>query len=423
MYTFVRALAVEFGSNMRWKEVDISTTPASALLTQYRQVFVVLNNAAVMGEMTLNLEDISGDLQKVPGTISDYLTAIGNKALPTTMGEPQITRFHATFGDVLHAGFTFDSTDMAVGDASGLPQESRPDVVIKAIDSSDGYDYVHLRNRVLACVNGFYHWTAADNRGYYVVGGNKTRLKSGNNYVGMLSFGSWGDLEMYQIDATMLGFEIDDTTGLVSRVHLKFMNCDLCQKTPILFLGGYMLLPDNDNLLLTNSNILTFKTHKYPFIERYFESKDNLDFSAFDLQHNNNEDDWIMPSKFQTQAFLTGYFTMSQSFLVLVDSQNLLVDRQDVETQSVPHTFISYERPRWPLVTSEGKHEVYWTIEEAGQWVLRCNDSYRRNYMFHTSSIKDRVAIDAAQFMGDAGYYGGAYLLKITDERIQIVTS
>lgn len=425
MYTFVRALAVEPGTNKRWLTVDISTTPTSTLLTKYRQIYVVLTDGITDTELTLDLENVAAGIQANVGTISDYLTANGNKTLPTVVGSPVIVRNNAVFSDLWEADFWADSIDYMVGAGVELTQEQKPHVVVKPDNAGDqvGFDYISMRSKILPNVNGFYHNSAADSKGYYVIDGNKSRMKSGSNQLGLLSFGTFGTFDIHAITADMLSFDLNPDTGLVDKVYVKFNDCDLCVKTPILILGGYMLLPDNDQVLLTNTNVLAFKTFKYPFLERYFESEPYLDFSAFNIQHQTDNPNWVLADQFKSQAYLTNYFTMSQSFMVLLDTATLVIEKTYPEKQTVPHTFMSWEEPKWPLVTGEGKHEVYWSQYEAGGWMLRCHDTFKRNYLFNTVGSGDRAAVDNQMWMGKAGTYGDAMFVKLIEEEIQIIVA
>lgn len=423
MYTFIRAIAVASGPNQRWKEVDISQASTSTLFTQYREIYAVVSHPLVQNEMTINLADIAADLQANAGTISDYLRSIGDKNLPTVAGEPVIVRNNAIFCDAFEAGFSVQSVDYTVGDGVVLPEELKPHLVVTTKDDPDDYDYLTFRKKVLANVNGFYHRTAANSKGYYVIDGNKARLKSSHNFIGLLSFATFGEMDLVDIAEDHLSFETNADTGLVDRVRLKFDDQDLVNKTPILFLGGYMVLIDGDTLLQTNTNVLSFKTLKYPFYERYFESVKELDFSAFDPVHIPSNPDWVELNAFRREAYLRKYFTMNQSFLVLVDTQTLVTDRLYPETQSVPHTFLFGSEPKWPLVVAAGKHEVYWKQQESGVWIITGHDTFKPHYMAQTTPSSELVAIDNVLFMANAGRYGDGYFLKLIDEEIQIKTA
>lgn len=422
MYTYRRAIAIRFGVNERWRDVDISSQLTSTLFTTYREIYVVLNHNAVQEELTLNLDDVAADMQLYGGTISDYLSSIGNKSLPTKIGVPTIKRNNAVFSDAFASGFIVDAIDYMRADNENIPAADKPHLVVKPANPVDreDYDYLLLRQKVLANVNGFYHRTAADSKGYYILDGNKSLLKSGRNQVGLYSFGTFTPLEIRDIEDDMLSLEIDPLTNMVAKVHIRFTDCNLCEKTPILFLGGYMVMIDQKYLFLTNTNILTLKVSQYPFLERYFESEPYLDFGQFNIPNPTTNDDWVQESMFLREDYIRNYLTMRQSFLVMVDAQRLITEFTYPQKQTVPHNFISYEEPKWPLVTGRGKHEVFWKQYEDGVWSLNCSDTYQRNYIYQTTSKADRNGVDRGLKMHMAGQYGSARFLKLMQEEIVI---
>ncbi len=423
MYTFVRALAVEPGTNKRWNQVDISKTQTSTLFTTYRQIYAVLTHPLVQEKMTLDLATIAEELQVFSGTISDYLSSIGGKTLETVLGEPAIIRNNAVFSDAYQAGYDVQSIDYTVGEGVEVPEDRKDHLAVYVPNDPDDYDYLTFRKKVVANVNGFYHRSAADSRGYYIVDGNKTRRKSNQGTVGLLSFATFGEIDIEEITEDHLDFEVNPATNLVEMIYLKFNEADLVGKTPILFLGGYMVMVDSDTLFLVNDDVLAFKTLKYPFHERYFESMKHLDFTGFDPIHTADNPTYVSIDALKSEAFLRKYFTMNQSFLILVDTKNLVLGKSYPEVQTVPHTFLSWEEPKWPLVVGEGKHEVYWKQYEAGCWILRCVDTYRRNYIFQTTSTGSIVALDDQLYLGNAGHSGDGYMLKLIDEEIKILTT
>lgn len=420
MYTFNRAIAIELGTNKRWKEVNISTVPTSTLFSKYKQVYVVLTHTTILGELTLDLEDIASDIQANTGTISEYLTRNGNNSLPAIIGSPVIISNQAVFSDALKAGFHVDTIDFNVPDQTDVPQDMRPHLVVRPEKEPFGYDYLTFRKRVLANVNGFYHNTAANSNGYYIVDGNKSHLKSGMNYVGLLSFGTMGDLDIHQITEDMLSFVKSPDGDFVDKVYIKFDGCDVCEKMPILILGGYLIPVDNKDVFAVNSKLLSINVQNYPFAERYFESSKYLDFDSFNLTHSGDNDDLMLYSGFRRESYLRKYFTMTQTFLVLVGAKNIVVERAYPECQTVPHSYISYVDPKWPLVVGEGKHEVYWTRKEKGQWMIRGHDAYRYNYMFRTVPSEKLGYMDNIVFPGKAGVYSPAYFLKMISEKVVI---
>ena len=420
MYTFIRAIAVLNGHNQRWKEVDISATPANLLFIKYRQIYAVLSHTTIVGELTLELSKISPQLQLYQGTISDYLSSIGNAALPTVPGSPVIVRNTAVFSDAYEADYDVVPADYMLGEGVEVPEEDKPHLLITRNADAQPVDYRQFQKRVLANVNGFYHSSTADSRGFYVQRGHDTIMRSGKPHVGLLSFATLGDLEYLSLESPDMQFDLRPGTDEVERIYLKFDKDAFKDKTPLLVLGGYMVTVDGDTLQNNVEGVLTFKTRKYPMIERFFESRSALDYSDFPIRRDAENPDWFEVASFKTEAFWRRLFTANYSYVLLINSADVAFEKIYPEVQTVPHTYMSYQYPKWPLVVCEGKHEIYWNQYEDKSWVLTCGDAYKRKYIFQTSGGRQLVAVDPALVLADAGRYSPAYFLKITSEKIEI---
>ena len=423
MYTFIRAIAVKHGYNQRWEDVDISAIPTNILFIKYRQIYAVLTQSTIIGDLTLDLQSIAPQLQSNTGTISDYLSSIGNTALATTAGTPVIVRNQVVFSDAVQADYDIAPADYNLGEGDETPDDFLDHLRITRQTDGEPIDWLAFRQVVIPSINGFYHSMSADSRGYYIQNGNKSVRKSGRRHIGLTSFGTIGPLEYISLLEPELIFDFRPNTQEVDRVTLVFQKDAFKDKTPFLVLGGYMVLVDGDTLSAPTDNVLVFKTRKYPTLERYFESRDTLDYDAFPIVKDPNNPGWVLASSFRTEAYWRSLFTMNQSFVARIPSTKLIVERVYPELQTVPNTFMSYERPKWPLVVCEGKHEVYWSQYEDKSWVLTCGDTYKRNYMFQSSPNGELVGIDDALQLADAGRYSPGYFLKIIDEKIEIKTT
>lgn len=420
MYTFIQAIAVKHGYNERWTQVDIAAMPANTLFTKYRQIYAVLTQPTILEPLSLDLGLIADKLQSYTGTISDYLSSIGNDALPTVMGTPTITRNTAVYSDAFQADFTVEPVDSRLGEGVVVPEEDRPDLLLTKTVGIDTLDYFGFQKKVLPIVNGFYHRPTANSRGYYIHEGNKTARRSSQNHVGLVSFGTFGDMTYLEIPESIIHVELKRESTEVDQLHLNFGNDAFKGKTPILIMGGYMILIDGETLSTTINGVLTFNPRKYPIIERYFESKKYLDYSEFPIIKNPDNEDWLHVASLKTEAFYRKLLAMPQSFVVLVDTEHLIAEKEYPERQTVPNTYMSYKMPKWPLVVCEGKHEVYWNQYESNSWTLTCGDTYKRHYMYQTTPLGLLVAVDDSLVLADAGRYSFGYFLKLTDEEVEI---
>jgi len=420
MYNYASALAIKYGNNAKYEEIDLTGIPNSSLFTIYKKIYVRLTHPNIIGPLTLDLHSLPSNKLDNNDDFLMFLTNNGNNALPIKRGSPTVITKNALFVDAHIAGYHVDSIDYNVGEGVILSDEEKPHLVLKDELFRD-INYVNMRARVLANVNGFYHYTAANDKGFYIVDGNKTKRKSQQNKVGLLSTNNLARFWYIRINNNMLSLKKDGNGNVVS-VSIKYSSVkDHESRFKMLILGGYMLLVDNQNLFYTGDNILTLKLHKYPLLERYFESYDFLDFSKFDVNHLDDNRYHVNRLDLYKEKFIKGYFTMSNSFIVSIDSKDIMHERIYVEKDKIPHTYLSWSDPKYPLVTCEGKHSVYWKQEDDGCWLMRCTDTYKGNMTMHTTSINDIVGVDDAWWMGNAGDYSPAYMLKLYKEEVKIM--
>lgn len=416
MYSYVRAIAQKNEDNAHWEEVDLKDELLYEIFPKYKGVYIVLSHPIVVGDLTLNLYDLYNELSTYQGTLAQWLVANDDGAIPTTAGVPVIERKHATYCDAHQAGFSVVASNRLLGDNGiGQPVASLPDALVR---HPNGIDYEEMRSTMLAQVNGLYHFTDFNSSGYHIIDANKTRMKSNRNYVGLYSFGAIGKMTLEPITEDMLVFE-EGTDGLIRQVHVKCKN-GLCGKKAFMVLGGYILMPDDATLVVNTPGVMTLKTRRYPFAERYHESYDTIEMPGIDFPKVDDNPGLVVRDLFLKEAFLKAYFTLSQSFVVILDVDELIYEREYVERDKVPHTYLSYKPPRYPLVVGRGRHDTYWTQEEAQVWVLRGDRCITDTQMSGTVSAAERPYFDDSLYGYRAQTLSQAFLLKISKEEVTI---
>lgn len=416
MYTYVRAIAQLNESQAYWLETDLSQVPMNKIAQDYSGAYVVLTHPLILGELTWNMFDGVVDLTKTSETLEAFLVSNGNKTLPVVEGSPIVDRKHAVFGDALAADFTIKASDFTKGDnGENLPDARKPHATLTHAEHTD---YVEMHKRMLANVNGFYHRTDANSKGFHIVDANKTRRKSNKNFVGLYSFGPIGQFEIEPITEDMLVFE-RNAQNEISQVHVKCKN-GLCGKKVFIILGGYLNWPDDAGFAVNTPGVLSMQVARYPWAERYFESFETIEMPGVNFPKVSSNPGFVARDYFRSEEFLKAYFTLSQSFMVVVDTPSMIFDREYPEVDQVPFTYFSYKRPRYPLVVSSGKHEVYWYQEEDGVWLLRGYDGKRKHYMFQTAPLLDMPCFDDSLYKGWAEDLTQAFFLKITKETVEV---
>lgn len=418
MYTYQRAIGLARQTNASWQEIDLTNLHLSSLWATYRDVYAVLTHPAEIEELSFRLTDKSVELSLFDGTLPQYLASLGDGSLPTERGVPVINRAHAVYGDVLMTEFIPQTSNYLLGDGVELGNEDKPHATLTTPESYDT-DYREMRDNCLVNVNGFYHFTDANSKGLHVVEANKTRTRSGKNFMGFYNFGPIGKLDYAKITPEMLAFE-KDQDDVVGRVYVK-TGLDFSETTPALVLGGYLILQQDEVLDIVSPGVLSLRMLRYPLLERYHESQPFFDFSEFGQTYDPDDPTKVVENELYSETFLTKYFTMSQSFIVNIEAQGILTERKYPERDGVPNTFMYYERPKYPLVVGCGRHDPYWVQEEAGVFQIRCMDSVKSTQMHLKAPRNSRPIADNSLYPGRAQRAGYGYFLSLVKERIEIV--
>ena len=188
----------------------------------------------------------------------------------------------------------------------------------------------------------------------------------------------------------------------------------------MLVLGGYLHLLDQRCFQRISGSIYAINFRALPLRDRYFESVDVLDLKSLGLEHTPQNEYEISDAQLHSDEVLVKYMTLSQSFLVFVDCENLFVEREVLRRSVTPHRYTSYTDAIYPLITGAGKVSNYWPVKEDGQWSLGVSDGVRGNYLFNTTLQDNITCIDNARDPSNPVELSRAQFIKIgTDVRIE----
>lgn len=378
MYQYVSTIAKLLHGNQTWETPDISTIPFNILFSQYSRVIVILNNPFISGNVALDLNTIKPNVDGLPITILDYLVQNGNMTLPTMATVPSLNPVYAKYADAFHAGYKVIPMGPGTAIDAQLPVTDKTWLALNRPKT----DYALFHSSCLVNVNGFYHLIDSDINGVYVVDGMKSCLKSKQNQIGIYSFRELGNLTYVPIKQNML-YKQTPNQVYKNEVHLN-LGVDITNKTVMLVLGGYLHVLDDKTFTAVGTNSIRVDTANLPLLERYFESLPYLDFSSLNLSTTTKNIDQISVPEFLSDAAISAYFTMSQSFVVLLDNPNISVNKQYLEKRPLPNMFVAYQEPKYPVIVGCGKVANYWYVPEDGQYSITCFDSVYKNRLFNT---------------------------------------
>lgn len=407
MYKLERAVAKKMGLGTRWADVDVSLVPISELYRTYEKCWLVLSNPFLTAEVALDLELVRSQISGLSITIPEWLIQNGSNTLPTVARLPEVKTRYALYNDAFRAGYSIQPVAPNASPDADLPLGAKTWLYL----SRPNTDWTLFRKSILPCVNGFFHATDVADQGCWIVDGMRTNIVSRQNQLGLLSFRELGELTYIPITESML-FKQSPDQQMRWQTNIN-VGVDLSQYTVMLVLGGYLHVLDDRVFRPNGSQTLMVDTQNLPLLERYFESKRYLDFSDFPLTRTDLNDEQISLAEFYSDAFLTRYFTMPQSFIVLLNNQELFAERSPLRSMQGPGFYSTYEKPNHLLITGVGKVSEYWAVLEDGQWAINIQDGLYHTRQFQSTDTQQLATVDAKRLPYRPVVYSSAEFLKL----------
>jgi hypothetical protein len=385
MYTLVSAIGVTYGVSSRWASIDISNIPMNQLYATYKRVIATLTNPYITGEVGLDLNVIQEQTQGLTLTFNQFLASIGNAALETMTVIPQIDTVYALYTDAFKAGYTVEPIAPNMSLTAAATPAEKTNLYLKNPNIAMSKFYASC----MVTINGFFHFVDSDGNAAYVRDGDVSRQKSAYAQVGILCFNDLGPIEYLDLNASMV-YNQQTEAGPVPLMYRTYIDIgvDIGNKVPILVLGGYMHILDNLTFRRVGTTQFMIDMENYPMLNRYYESLPYLDFSSLDLPTTRLNANQVGVTDLLSDATIKAYIGMSQSFMVLLDANDLFVARQWIRTTPFPGKYLSGMQPNYPLVTGYGRMCEYWTVTEDTlytQYSLTIADGIKWNYVFNTT--------------------------------------
>jgi hypothetical protein len=188
---------------------------------------------------------------------------------------------------------------------------------------------------------------------------------------------------------------------------------DLSGKTVLLVMGGYLHTVGDEMIQRIAENTFRVDFLKLPLLERYYESKQYLDLSELNLSSTPLNEHQIINAELLTTRVLDAYLTLSQSFAVILDCEEVYTQKKFIKRTGFPDMYIAYDEPVYPLVTNLGRHPEYWSTHEDEQYSVTIYDSVIDNKLFNTTQTELLKSVDASRRSTRPGNISPAYFLEI----------
>lgn len=414
MYTYVKAVALSRAIGSQWKEIDLSTSPVIEIYRNYTKTYLVLANVSLPDNVYVDLDSLKAEFSAFSGTITQLLSTLGTRTLDTVPSLPTDKVAFVKYSDALRVGYKTTLAKAGMIYPEAYPESELPDLCVER--PLHPVDMKLVNDYCLMSVNGYYHWTEATTEKAFVYNGAVTMRKSKINHIGLLNFIDVGKLTKIKIEPSNVQ-RLDASTPLKDKILFTVPD-NLDNKSYVLILGGYIVLPEDGTFWRSGDNSFTLSLQKLDYVERLLESSQYLDLTALGLSHFSMNPDALSVSEIMSDEVIRRYMTLSQSFLVLVDTPNLASNKIHVRHSSLPGMFTTYQKPEYPLIVNYGKVAEYWITEEDGHWALSVQDSFLRNYIVSQQPVKSIQAITGQLLPNQPYYHSRGYFLELIGYKI-----
>lgn len=409
MYNLDSAYGVSNEPGSRWGNIDASTDSVYELLHNYRKIYLTISAVSLSAPIYVDLDSLRVAYSAFTGTIQDLLDSLGNNALPTVPSIPVQDPKYVRFVDAFRAGYSPtlmpENGSPTSNTSVGLRTKLRLKRNIPDTDMRSVYE------TCLVTINGLLHMTDTDGDYLYVYGAGKSSLKSRQNQVGLISFADLGKIELIPITTDML-YKQDSNSTFKERVYINHGK-DLTNKTALLVVGGYLNFQNPINFFSVSDSAFGVDLVGMNILERYFESLPYMDYSELGIIGTLNNLDQLDLIQFYSDAVLTKLLTMSQSFIVIIDTPEIFVNKVHLRKSKLPGMFTAFNDPKYPLVIGYGRMPEYWKTHEDGQWSVNVQDSAMTHYVFADLDLSNASSVTNQRVPNDAYFNSRGYLLEI----------
>lgn len=389
MYEYNSAIVKKKYVSERYVAADIRDLRISDVAPGYSKVFLIVTHHTLPEPVAVDWDDVVEELRLYNPeiTVKDWLEQRGDITLPLLSDVPVFNTKYIEYRDAWDAGFTLEPVGRGLSLEPHLDRNLLEDILV----TKPGVKYDQLYHYHLPTVNGLVHKPDYSPEGYYIVDGNTTMLRANSDCVGMLSTERISKLTFPVITQDNI-YALEG--GLRDSLLVEFPY-DITGKIIVFVLNGYLHV-GSPHVVAYNDTTVKIDIQQFPMLQRYFETKDVLDWEWFQeiMTNDTNNDTHIDLEAFWSDEVIRGWFDMSQTFFATMDVDNFFIEHVAMESPDLPRRCYTYERPLWPLVGEFGRLREYSAMYEQGTWVLGVEDDKQRNYAFENRDYSNYPTLD-----------------------------
>lgn len=386
MYQFQSGICRGHTIGAQWQTLENGDVFCYDLLSEFKDIFLILKHPSQEADIYVDVKPLRSELFAYPGTLNMFLSGLGGKSLPHVNALPNENLRYVRFGDAVQSGYAVNLGYAGLNYPAGLEAAAFPDVQITRTQMAT--DMNLLDSHCLLTVNGLIHDTTASTSKAFILNGAESARLQNKYHVGIVSFLDIGKLTRVKLDPSKItAFEPDGNL----REKLRFsVEVSTEGKSVFLVLGGYLVFMKPGTFYMNDQKQFVLDLQQLPYIERLLDSQGRINLASLQLPVIDGKPNHFALGDAWSDDVIKRYLTLSQSFLVIVDTPYLAIERFPVQRAAFPGQFISYQDPINPLMGGHGILFDYWKINEQNRWSLNVHDNFYKQFV-HTETAKNIV--------------------------------
>lgn len=407
LYTLLSAIALPNVIGAQWESVNLTILPVAQIFSKYKEIVVTLKRDDQ--ELLVDLNQIRSQYASYTNTLPVLLQVLSQYTFDTLSELPNKKIDYIKYSDVTRVGYRIKLARRGIVLPEHYPTSELVDIELTRPQYKTDMSLLHTH--CLVSVNGYYHMTDTDGEKAYIVDGGITSRYQDLAQVGLTSFLNIGQLEKIKIEeddiSTRLGSDqLKDTVVLT-------IDQDTTNKSFFLVLGGYLLMPQEGVFWQVGDHEYHLNLNRIPYLERLIESHHYINLESLELTYSELNKENLNIQEIWSDRVIKKYLTLSQSFFVIVDRDNLFSNKIALRQMMSPGIFTAYQDPSYPLIVGTGKTAEYWKVHEDGHWAVTVLDNYYRNYIFNRQNQNTLVNVTGQLSFDRPFFYSQGFLLEI----------
>ena len=378
MYKLVSTFLKPKGISNTYQNIDISLMTVGFIQDNFLDGYIELSNVNLDDNVFLTIQDFRqiNLPYRLDQTFEYWLSFIGNKTiLNVTETRPNYVSAIVKARNAMQSDFKIKYVDRRYDPDKPMAIGAQNDLYL----SKPYVDKHILQRRMLTTVNGYLHPTVPYQDGVAVVGGGSLVKTIGDINVGILSFASVGDLTMKAITNENL-FSYKGGIPLSEKCIVS-LDTSLIGKSVIVVIAGYPIIgSDIVSIASDEQGILNINTRRFDIVTHLNRQLGKINLESLGILNNGDIHSLRPMSK---QAILSDlitrkYLTLPQSFVIIVDTPELTIERIPVVSSGIRDVHINLNEPNLPIIDSYGRIVEYWVSPENNVYsIITANDYYK----------------------------------------------